>query len=154
VAGPCVELYQASAAFHDLANLRTLLGIAALLQGDHPALYALFRQEAADGHLDRFDQQVSDWLWLVAAAAATDGDVQCAARLLGALESTGSRIEETMLAHYHDALAQRLSEARRRSSEPAWQSVWQEGQSMTLHQAVICALRRSNLGQSPGRGVQ
>jgi hypothetical protein len=124
-----------------LASLQLLLGFAALHQGDYRLLHAIFREAVTDTHITRFSRKVSLLLLLIAASFAAQGQERRATRLLGALEAAGaSGIEDSSLRVFAGLLDQYLAHSREHLGDAAWRAAWEEGQGMTLQEAVADAL--------------
>ncbi|HYN88621.1 MAG TPA: tetratricopeptide repeat protein, partial [Ardenticatenaceae bacterium] len=119
------------------------LGRLAHLQGDYAAAQALYEESLALRREMGDKRGVAESLsGLAAVAGVGHGKAELAARLAAAahslLELMGSKLDRTEQAVYDQGVAA----ARRELDEDAFAAAWNEGQAMTLDEAVAYALER------------
>lgn len=127
-----------------LAACLNLLGTVSWSQGDDTTAQALYKEGLALKR-DIGDQPgIAQSLVGVASVAARVGQAERAARLAGAahalFERIGAKLESMERAVYDAAVAT----ARAGLSEAAFAAAWNEGQTMTLEEAVAYALQPAN----------
>ena len=109
-------------------------------ENDHMQAIALLRQKLAFAREMKNHHYMAMEIWMLAGSLGAVGEPERAARLLGAAETTlsriGAHIETTDRPEY-----ERINrEVRTLLDEATFQAAWAEGRKMTLEQAVADAL--------------
>jgi predicted ATPase/DNA-binding CsgD family transcriptional regulator len=146
----------------ELGNIRgvvmhlTRLGTLALLRDDHARAAALLEEDL------RLSWELGDEINLVfsllgsAGVAASRGQPARAARLWGAVDAMGESsgvvaVSPMFRSRRHYGYEDRLAAARAQLDKGAWEAAWEEGQAMTLEQAVEYALESQEPSYPPPR---
>jgi len=130
------------------AGVLCRLGQLALEQGDLPRARAHLRESLRVAHAlaERGAPQVAPALEALAGVAADEGRAERALRLAAAAAELRARLRLQPWPIEQEALARRLAPARRALSEPARETAWLEGQSLSLDQAIAHALEDEPAG--------
>jgi hypothetical protein len=125
-----------------LAHVLCRLGEVALEQGDLSRARAHLGESlrTARALAERGAPQVAPALEGLAGVAAVEGRAERALRLAGGAAELRRRLRLQPWPLEQDALAHRLAPARRALDEPAQETAWLEGQSLSLDQAIAHAL--------------
>jgi tetratricopeptide (TPR) repeat protein len=137
-----VRTYLEAGSLRQVVALRLMQGVAALMEGNHSALDAMFRESFSEVHFRRFGGYVANWLALIAASWAMQGRSLHGARLFAAA-TRASPIHYSGLRSFEELLDECLSAGRAQTDAIAWQSAWEDGELMTLQQAMIYALEEN-----------
>lgn len=122
-----------------VADVRLLQGIAALMAGDHAGLHATFRASIAEESFRRFDYVGWNWLVLMGASWAARGEPLRGARLFAAA-TEHEPIYNTELRPFTGLLEGCLAVGRASVDERAWEAAREEGRPMTQLDAIAEAL--------------
>jgi predicted ATPase/DNA-binding XRE family transcriptional regulator len=133
-----VRTYREAGLLHQLGDVQLLQGVAALLGGRHSELVAEFRDYLSKMGA-RFTWLTANWLALIAASWATQGAATQAARLYAAATAFAP-LNEFAIRAFTDLLDECLARGRSQVDEVIWEAAWEEGETITLQQAVAYAL--------------
>jgi predicted ATPase len=113
----------------------------ALQQENHAAIIATFRTIRANRRLAGYRGLRVAWVLLLASSAARQGDATRAGRLFGAVyRAWGDSCFYHHAEDWMDLFASYRSAVRSQLEETAWTEAWEEGQAMTVEQAIVYAL--------------
>src|SRR5207302_701831 len=112
-----------------------------LQQGDHNRPLESFRDVLESGWFHDLDPEYRSWLLLLASSAVEAGDLERAARLFAAVSPAWGNDSFSFAGRFASDFQSYRAAAQERLGEEAWNRLWDEGQSMTLGEAVAYALK-------------
>jgi tetratricopeptide (TPR) repeat protein len=125
--------------WHIAWSLR-MLGCTALRLGKHDRAASLLRECLTLC----LEQGIRVFIFVatsgLAGVAAARGDAERAARLFGASETMWQAAGGKLYANYQTEMDRDATAARAQLGEESWRKAWQEGQAMSLEQAIAYAL--------------
>jgi predicted ATPase/DNA-binding winged helix-turn-helix (wHTH) protein len=116
------------------------LGIVAFRQGDYPQAVRLLRETLLILRDLKERWFISRSLETMAEIMALQGDYRRAARLFGAGEALREAVGASVLPFYRHDYDRGVEAARQGLGEDALRANWSEGRTMTLEEAIRCAL--------------
>jgi non-specific serine/threonine protein kinase len=116
------------------------LGYSALREGDYDRAAATFREGLTFSWEHELRGRIEWQMMGLAAVAGAKGEVERAARLFGASEALRESIGISRFPCYQVDMDRDVAAARTQLDEETWQQSYDEGQAMSMEQAVDYAL--------------
>ena len=128
------------------------LGYTTLREGDYDGAAAIFRQSLTFGLEEGIERFILPSISGLAGVAGVQGEAERAARLFGATEAL-QEISGFREFPYHSQadVDRNIVAARAQLDGETWQSAWEEGQAMSMEQAVAYALEETEQPREDGK---
>jgi predicted ATPase/DNA-binding SARP family transcriptional activator/uncharacterized protein HemY len=122
------------------------LGILALRRGDLIDATRLFEESLRLNQAVNHTQGIAACLAALAGAAAKQGEIARAARLFGATEAIVEAIATPLYQHDQNEFDRNVVDVRAQLGDELIAAAWSAGRSMSLEEAIACAMTPMNLG--------